>query len=177
MDVEVRLAAPEDAAEITRVHLAGWRAAYREILPASHLDRLDHEALTRRRETTVRASGLATFVAVSGGRIMGYCVAGPNRGPPPNIPGELQALYVLPGRQRLGIGRQLTRAAAEWLLHRLGESMIVWTFEQNVPARGFYQHLGGVLAGYRLLTLDSAGSFPVVAYRWEDVRTLLASPA
>ena len=175
MDVEVRLAAFDDAAEITRVHIAAWRDAYRAILPTAHLDRLDESTLTTRRENTLRASGSATFVAERDGRIVGYCVAGPNRGPPPNINGELQAIYLLPGHQGTGLGRLLTRVAAEWILVHLGEAMIVWTFEQNAPARGFYQHLGGRLAGYRLLNIDGAGAFPVVAYRWEDVRTLLAS--
>jgi ribosomal protein S18 acetylase RimI-like enzyme len=175
MGSEVRLAVPQEAAEITRVHIAAWRDAYRGILPSSHLEGLDEEMLTRRREGTLRASQLATFVAVREGRIAGYCVAGPNRGSPPTVGGELQAIYLLPGDQGVGLGRQLTCAAAEWLLHHLGESMVVWTFEQNTPARGFYQHLGGVLAGYRFLSIESAGTFPVVAYRWDDVRVLLAS--
>jgi len=177
MDIEVRLAAPEEALEITRVHIAAWREAYREILPRSHLDALDEASLTRRRETSLRASDLATFVATRDRQIVGYAVAGRNRGFPPNISGEMHALYLLPESQGLGLGRRFTLAAAEWILLHLGESMIVWTFEKNTAARGFYQHLGGVLGGYRFLTLDSAGSFPIVAYAWEDVRILLASPS
>ena len=175
MDSEVRLAVPEEALEITRVHIVAWREAYRGILPSAHLDALDEQALTRRRETSLRASDLATFVATRGGRIVGYAVAGPNRSSPPTIPSEMHALYLLSESQGLGLGRKLTQAAAEWVLTRLGESMIVWTFEQNAPARGFYQHLGGTLSGYRLLTLESAGNFPVVAYSWEDVRIILAT--
>jgi GNAT superfamily N-acetyltransferase len=175
MDIEVRLAVPEEALEITRVHIAAWRDAYRGILPSAHLEALDEQSLTRRRETSLRASDLATFVATRGGEIVGYAVAGRNRGSPPTIAGEMHALYLLSESQGLGLGRRLTLAAAEWVLMRLGESMIVWTFEQNAPARGFYQHLGGTLGGYRFLTLDSAGTFPVVAYTWADVRVLLAA--
>jgi len=175
MSDEVRPAAISDARGIARVHVAAWRDAYRSILPRSHLDALDEEILARRREQTLVASDLLTFVATRDDRIVGYCVAGPNRGAPPGFLGELHAIYLLPEAQGLGLGRRLTLAAAEWLLEKLGDSMIVWTFEQNAPARAFYQHLGGVLRGYRFLTIDGAGTFPVVGYGWEDVRTLLAS--
>src|SRR5450631_165459 len=72
MDIEVRLAVPEEALEITRVHIATWRDAYRGILPTSHLDALDETSLVRRRETSLRASDLATFVATRSGQIVGY---------------------------------------------------------------------------------------------------------
>jgi GNAT superfamily N-acetyltransferase len=174
MGDEVRLAAAGEAAEITRVHVAAWKEAYRDILPSSHLDALDERALLGRREQSLRAPELATFVALHGGELVGYCVAGRNRGNPPTLAGEIHAIYVLRRAQGLGLGRRLTVAGAEWILSHLGESMIVWTFEQNAPARGFYQHLGATLCGYRFLSIDGAGTFPVVAYGWEDVRVLLA---
>jgi ribosomal protein S18 acetylase RimI-like enzyme len=164
----------DEAAEITRVHIASWRDAYRTILPAQHLAHLDEHGLTLRREQSLRSETTCTFVAKNKKHIVGYCVAGPNRGSSPHVAGELQAIYLLPGSQGLGHGKLLTQAAAQWILERLGESMVAWTFEQNTPARGFYQHLGGMLSGYRLLSIDSAGAFPIVAYRWDDVRTLLA---
>jgi ribosomal protein S18 acetylase RimI-like enzyme len=175
MPIEIRPASLDEAAEITRVHIAAWRDAYRSILPEQHLAQLDEQALTLRRAQSLRSETICTFVARSKKHIVGYCVAGPNRASSPHVAGELQAIYLLPGSQGLGHGKRLTKAAAQWILERLGESMVAWTFEQNTPARGFYQHLGGVLSGYRLLSIEAAGAFPIVAYRWDDVRHLLAS--
>ncbi len=175
MGDEVRLAALDEALEITRVHIAAWRDAYRDLLPSTTLDALDERGLLGRREQSLRSGELATFVALHEGHLVGYCVVGPNRVAPPTYRGEMHAIYLLPEAQRLGLGRKLTLAAAKWVLEELGETMIVWTFEQNAPARGFYQHLGGILCGYRFLSIDGAGNLPVVAYGWEDVRHLLAS--
>jgi GNAT superfamily N-acetyltransferase len=172
---EVRLATLADASEITRVHIASWRDAYRHILPREHLEGLDERWLLGRREQSLMSAGAATHVAQHGGQLVGYCVAGRNRGPPPTIAGEMHAIYLLPEAQGRGLGRKLTLAAARWVLAELGPSMIVWTFEQNAPARGFYQHLGGSLCGYRFLSIDGAGIFPVVAYGWENLRAFLAA--
>ena len=38
---EIRRARPEDAEAVARVHVAGWRHAYRGLLPDDYLDGLD----------------------------------------------------------------------------------------------------------------------------------------
>ncbi len=50
--------------------------------------------------------------------------------------------------------------------------MLVWVLEQN-PARGFYEHLGGV--DLRAKPIQIGGKDLVeVAYGWRDLRTLVS---
>jgi hypothetical protein len=48
------------------------------------------------------------------------------------------------------------------------ESLVVWVLKEN-PYRGFYQGLGGVLAGEKQEELGGA-MLAEVAYEWSDIR-------
>ncbi|MGU3357723.1 N-acetyltransferase family protein [Microbacterium sp. M4A5_1d] len=156
--VAVRRAVPADAAAIARVHVRGWHEAYTGRMPQSILDRLDLDRLTRVRRELLgheqrlderESSGAArpnhterthdlgrTWVAVTGGSIVGFAVSGSSRDDPPVAPVELYAIYVLAAHHGTGAGQALLDAA-------LGdESASLWVLADNARARAFYARNG-----------------------------------
>ncbi len=107
------------------------------------------------------------LVAEDGDRVVGVCYAGPSK--EPGYPGgEVYAIYLLPGAQGKGLGRELFEKALRFLLETGQTPVWVWVIEQNVHARGFYAHLGGRLAGRRStrLPLQGGGRAELLAYRF-----------
>jgi putative acetyltransferase len=69
-------------------------------------------------------------------------------------------LYVLPSRQRQGVGRALLRIAQAASPH-----LLLWTFQRNAPARRFYEREGFVA----IRETDGSGNEerePDILYEW-----------
>ena len=114
---------------------------------------------------------LVSFVAETGGQVVGWTVGGPNRGPEPDYAAELYAIYLLPEHQRGGIGLKLTVAAARWLMEAGMGSMIVWVLGENHQARRFYEALGARYGRERRVQIDRAW-LSEVSYGWADLNGL-----
>lgn len=136
---------PADVTPVAEIRVAGWRAAYAGLLPASFLERMSAEENAERlRGRLDRAAGSgADLVAVDGtGAVAGWACVGPaHRG------GELYALYVRPDRIGTGVGRALLDAAhAHALAHGL-DPLRLWVLAGNTRARRFYERAGYVADG------------------------------
>lgn len=84
---------------------------------------------------------------------------------------EIEALYVRPDRHGQGIGGSLLRAAATELA-RLGfSSLRLEVLTANLPARAFYDAMGGREIGRG--TVDEEGYLlPASVYGWSDITVL-----
>ena len=76
--------------------------------------------------------------------------------------------------QRRGIGQQLTRVVVSRLVESGMRSMLTWVLADNMPARRFYEALGGQYVREQVTTIGGA-SLTEVAYGWKDVSVRLAS--
>ena len=84
---------------------------------------------------------------------------------------EIGALYVLTARRGEGIGRSLLRAAALELAELGFSTLHIGVLTANLPARGFYEAMGGREIGQR--TFDEEGHvLPGTVYAWADIRAL-----
>jgi ribosomal protein S18 acetylase RimI-like enzyme len=142
----VRRARPADARAIAEVGVAGWRAAYRDILPADFLDAMRVDAREVAWREMLRGGGddgAPAWVAEQGGRVVGYVSSGPPRDDDVPLPAaEIYAIYVLAEAWRTGIGRSLlTTAIAHWLAGGT-TTVVLWVFEDNARARSFYGAMG-----------------------------------
>jgi GNAT superfamily N-acetyltransferase len=173
--MKIRLAQPSDADACARVHVDTWRSAYKSIMPGEVLDKLSHEKRAEewRRCLSDAASASFTFIAESEGLIVGFATGGPERDGNAAYKGELWTIYILEKWQRKGIGRQLTLAVAQNLQRRGFNSMLIWVFKDN-PNRTFYERLGGVTAGERVLEIGGKKLIEV-AYGWDDLSALLVA--
>lgn len=171
----IRAARADDARGIAEVHVAAWQTTYRGIVPESYLDGLsvdEREARWRTLDMPYRP-GFA-FVAVDGagiGRVVGFASGGPRRDGPDDYEGELYAIYLLREAQGRGVGRRLVAAVARELAARDMPSMLLWVFRDNLPARRFYEGLGGTLLTPQQFEIEGQ-AITEVSYGWLDTAAL-----
>ncbi len=149
--VATRPAVPGDAAAIAEIHVAGWRWAYRDLLPADHLAGL---SVDRRRDRWAQqlsaSSPSRTRVALIDGRIRGFASVGPSRDPDLREAGawELYAIYLDPAVLGRGIGRALL-AASLGDVPEQAPLVSLWVLEGNTTAQAFYRAAGFTPDGQR----------------------------
>jgi L-amino acid N-acyltransferase YncA len=177
--VDIRLARPEDAAAIARVHVAVWNSTYRGLIDDALID----EVTVEQREAmwtdilTAYSETHPVLVAEDFGiGICGFGNAGPLRGEDVlGFSGEFKTLYLLPAYQRRGIGRALLCRLAAELRARGHDSALAWVLASN-PACGFYEAMGGTLCAQRLAEDEDEGESPAdLAYGWSDLAALARS--
>ena len=144
--VTVRDATADDARAIAEVHVASWRWAYRDQLPADYLEALsvsDREAMWAAWFMKPEPRAAVVVACDDDGRPVGFANAGPSRdeGSSPET-GELRAIYVLQEVQGTGIGRALLEASLDVLRAADYERATLWVLETNDLGRRFYEKAG-----------------------------------
>jgi GNAT superfamily N-acetyltransferase len=117
--------------------------------------------------------GAITFVADQQGSVVGYGSCSEQRNEllrGRGFTGEVSELYVLRSAQGQGAGSGLMKAMASALLERGHSALSLWVLEQNMPARRFYERLGGVPIGRK------PNRVPEIAYAWTDLSRLSGRP-
>jgi ribosomal protein S18 acetylase RimI-like enzyme len=99
--------------------------------------------------------------------LVGYC-AGQARA---DGGAEVSTLYVLRSAQKLGLGRRLLAASARVSQARGAGSLSLWVLNGNAPARGFYEHLGGVAVAERAVR-GWGGGYRETAFHWAEIDRL-----
>ena len=154
-----------------------WRAAYRGIVPAAYLENLSYEEserLWRDRLADQNGEG-CVFVAEGERGVVGFASGSPRRAFSKGLEeyrGVLETIYVLPAGQGSGAGGRLLGAVAGHFVENGVNSMVLWVFEENRPARGFYERLGGTVVAEDGFEVGGAW-VREVAYGWKDLRPLI----
>lgn len=145
--MNIRSAAPDDAAQIAEVHVLGWQIGYRGLLPQPFLDRLTAADRIARWTATVQQAAWpaqGTLVATDDELVLGFAHIRPTRDEdqdPAQI-GEIASLYVRPDAWGRGIGRRLVAAAKERLIAAGRMSATLWVLDTNTQAIAFYHAIG-----------------------------------
>ena len=153
----VRLARPEDAAEIARIQLATWRTAYRRMFPPHVLAGLDEAYLEQGWTEAITAAPSArhrVLVAVeqgeSGNSTVGFVAAGPadEHALAPEEPplgddvAAVTDLLVEPRWGRRGHGSRLLAAAVDrWRVDGFTRA-VAWAYEQDTAMQKFLASAG-----------------------------------
>jgi len=165
-------AGPDDAEALAQVHVTSWRETYRGLLPDSFLDRMSVPVNARRfsKSLVTPAEHEITLAAADRHGLVGYVAGGPSR---TRLVGEAEVttLYVLRPHQGHDLGRRLLTAAARVFADQGARSLMISVLRDNIPARGFYEHLGGQADAARKEPGPGGVTYEV-SYRWADIRTL-----
>jgi ribosomal protein S18 acetylase RimI-like enzyme len=170
LDYSLREATPADAPGIAHVHAASWRTTYQGIVAEDPLAGLSQE---RRQQGWYEAlvnpnPGTCLFVAEGVEAIIGFTSAGPGREGSDPCRGEVHAIYLLEHVQGLGVGRALMRAACAHLVQQGCTSMLLWVLKDNLPARKFYEALGGKTLGEKPIEIGTQ-TLIEISYGWDDL--------
>ena len=169
-----RHATRDDGQEIALLHAQSWRNSYRGMLSDKFLDR---EVVENRLEVWNRRldsprEGQFVLVAEENNRIDGFiCVFLDDHD---KWGALLDNLHVRQEKQGRGLGKELMYRIGSWMQENDPKSgLYLWVFASNTPARGFYERLGGQIAGEKMEY--EFGDKPVRALRyvWHDVDRLM----
>jgi GNAT superfamily N-acetyltransferase len=169
MPLAVRAATVLDARRIAEIHVAGWRAAYRGLMPDAVLDGLsvdEREGMWRRNIAAPASPENRNWVACDGAEIVAMAVTGPSRddGATPDV-AELFALYADPARWGTGAGRLLTSHVVADMGRRGTREVTLWVLAGNARARRFYEIAGFAADGAEKLASFGGVSLTELRYR------------
>lgn len=143
--ITYRPATPADTDRIATLHARSWQDTYRGIMPDEFLDNeVEAERLAVWQERFAKPTpNRQIIVAEDEGKVVGFaCVILDSD---PVYGALLDNLHVVSSYKGRGIGRQLIRQAAEWVQQQAATSpFFLWVYEQNHPARAFYEKLGAI---------------------------------
>ncbi len=145
----IRLATPDDAEEIARLHVETSLFAYRPILGEDYTGGDIGERIEHWRRMLMGDHSLAwtppekTYVATTADEhIAGFCAVGMSRDDDRPDDGEVYMLYVSPDYWGAGVSSRLFDAGVTYLRERGFERLILWVLEDNARARRFYERNG-----------------------------------
>ncbi|WP_214466222.1 GNAT family N-acetyltransferase [Microbacterium flavescens] len=146
MTLTVRTATRDDAADITRVRIDTWRAAYAGLMAQEILDALDAERETERRiarwdEMHGDPRG-CELVAEVDGAVAGWAAIGPSLDSDRPRDGQLYAIYARPERWSRGVGHALLVTAEQRLRASGFRKAHLWVLDRNERAAAFYERHG-----------------------------------
>jgi len=141
--LSIRPAVESDALAIAAIHVAAWRAAYANLVPAEYLQALDVTERSRHWGKTLREmSDNRVVLLAETDAPVGFASYGPSRDLDRVGDAELYSIYVSPAAFGLGAGTMLVARGASEMAARGFITINLWVFERNVQARRFYERLG-----------------------------------
>jgi ribosomal protein S18 acetylase RimI-like enzyme len=169
--IRIRRAVAKDAAGIAAVHVASWKETYRGIVPEEFLNHLSIQRRTEQWEIALSDPSHMyhrAFAAEVDGQTIGFSNYGFSQQKDEEFDGELYAIYLLRSAQGRGIGRALFTETVKGLMEMGASSMMLWVLKDNLPARGFYEHLGGVCLREKFIEIGG-GRLIEAAYGWREL--------
>lgn len=138
MTVLIHEASHLDARRIAEIHVASFRATYRELFAEQDLDTLNVEARAAVWEHRLADDGLV-LLATCDGEVRAFAWIGPSvDGDDPTRVGELRSIHVAPSVQGTGIGRALLSAVRQRMRDAGADEATLWVVEDNEHARRVY---------------------------------------
>jgi GNAT superfamily N-acetyltransferase len=175
--VRIRRATTDDSAGLTKVQVDSYRRSYATFLPHDYVAQFSYEEQEKdwQEWMTAHPSDLLYLAETCDGETAAYALARAGLSDIPPYDSELLALHVRDLQQRHGIGRRLLTTIAQELKQQGSPSLMVWVANRN-PARLFYERLGGVMIGERIVHLREGDVALVeVACGWSSIESLASS--
>ncbi|MBB4954858.1 GNAT superfamily N-acetyltransferase [Agrobacterium vitis] len=143
LSIDVRPAAPDDAAALSDAHRQAWQYCYSGLIPHKPLSRM-----LERRDTAwwrkATHGGAIVLVVDIGDTIAGYATLGLNRARTLPYDGEIYEIYMRPEYQGVGLGHVLFNECRRSLKSLGYRGMVAWCLEDCGSAVNFFSSNGGV---------------------------------
>ncbi len=142
--IEITKAKKEDALQIAIVNVYTWKTQYEDLIPSEVINlRIDNIEQSEEKIKARIISDNQYFVAKKDNTVIGFCRYGKSDF---GEYGEINALYVLKGFTKKGIGRLLFDAAKDELKKMNFNKFRINCLKGN-PTLNFYKYMGGKVVG------------------------------
>jgi ribosomal protein S18 acetylase RimI-like enzyme len=171
--LSVRMARPQDAADLARIYIESWQDTYAGVISHALLGAMSHKGHTARWRTSIRTMDrncgavLVAEDAMHG--VIGLCSLGRARDGGAGFEGEIYTLYVDPAFLGRGTGRALLSGAFDALKLRRMRSCLIWAHARN-NACFFYEAMGGRRVATRTTRLMGELT-PEIGFGWKRLVT------
>ena len=143
--IELRRATAEDAGLLARTRRIVWEETYRGIYPDSMLDDYDVQAYTLRDRKRIEDPEHHFYLFFDDGVCIGYFSFGPyNHGIYKDFDLCLNNLYILRQYKGRGLGSVAFEVLRRYCAERGIRKFFCGCHVRNLPARSFYEHMGGI---------------------------------
>ena len=141
--MDIRAATLDDVRAIAEIHVSGWRAAYRDLMPDEFLANLSIEKRESGWRSAIERGDPQILVAAESRRVIGWIAFGKCRDADQSPgTGEIWAMYADPKHWSRGAGRALWLAARTALLAAGFSRVTLWVLAANDRACRFYRIAG-----------------------------------
>lgn len=168
--LQIRSAALCDASAIALLHNCSWSSAYKGLVPDEVLGSRKIDASICNWQSTISRHPENVALAENGDDgLLGFCCSGPvvDTVRNANFDFEIYGLHVNPSCYRQGVGTALLAHSFK-RMKKLGlASAIVWTLQENLRSRQFYEKNGGKLIKSGIWNIGGY-SLNELAYGWCD---------
>lgn len=140
----VRPATPRDAKAIAEIHVATWKAAYKDVMPEDYISKMTVEKRQAYWREAIEFSEPQLLVATHDDQVVGF--VGFDRSRDANTRstvGEIWALYVSPAHWGQGAGLALWDGARDGLKDEGCTQVTIWVLLRNERALQFCEHAAG----------------------------------
>ena len=167
--LSVRIARPEDAADLARIYIESWQDTYAGLISHSLLGAMSHKSHTARWQTTIKGPGTVLVAEDSHAGPIGLASLGAARDGALGFDGEVYTLYVDPAFIGRGTGRTLLAGAFDTFKDRKLRSCLIWAHAKN-NACFFYEAMGGKRVAARTTRLMGELT-PEIGFGWRQLTT------
>ncbi|HVV27416.1 MAG TPA: GNAT family N-acetyltransferase [Rhizomicrobium sp.] len=165
----VRLARPEDAADLARIYIDSWHDTYAGVISHALLSAMSLRGHTARWRAAIRGHGTVLVAEDAQHGPVGLASLGPVRDASLGFEGEVYTLYVDPAFLGRGAGRALLTGAFDALKDRKLRSCLIWAHARN-NACFFYEAMGGRRVATRTTRLMGELT-PEIGFGWKQLVT------
>ena len=145
MAISLRKATIEDALLIGQIRRIVWSETYRGIYPDEKIDRYDVQFHLERDSRILSDENQHFYLFEEGKHCVGYFSFGPCvYGPYKDFELCLNNLYLTKEYKGMGLGKQAFTILRSFAKEHGIEKFFCGCNAHNLPAQGFYRHMGGV---------------------------------
>jgi L-amino acid N-acyltransferase YncA len=162
----IRCAQQNDLSTIASIHVASWKDAYAGIVPRRVIESQNIEkSLAGWKKTFNNHPNNITVAENKSGELVGFCCAGVANNVEEAATWEVYGLHVQPKLRGKGIGTQLLHEALNKARAEGHKKAIVWTLEDLLLSRKFYEKRGAYLSHSK--KWHTVPNMLEVAYCWD----------
>ena len=147
MKYEIRRAVIDDAASLANIIVESWKSAYSSIIPATEMVKfLDKQRRQQQFEKFIQ-DGEIILIGICHGVPCGLVFANKDNDEQLEECGSIYSIYFLEEYWGKGLAAKLMDKVISILKDEGCRRILLWVYEENERARGFYERYGFIFDG------------------------------